>query len=108
LEWQANTFASELLMPRAMVLAEWNRVYPSRKSISLAELEPHQRKIMISEMVARGSVRTDPAGVANVCLEHVARPLSQTFQVSPQAMRIRLEKVGFLTRRKASELTLQG
>jgi hypothetical protein len=37
-------------------------------------------------------------------LEHCSRPLAEKFQVSAEAMRIRLEGMGFLLRKKEPSL----
>jgi hypothetical protein len=37
-------------------------------------------------------------------LEHCSRPLADRFQVSPEAMRIRLEGIGLLARQKEPSL----
>jgi hypothetical protein len=37
-------------------------------------------------------------------LKHGSRPLAEKFQVSPEAMRIRLEGMGFLLRKKEESL----
>lgn len=99
IEWQADFYASCLLMPKAMVLAAWcqrfgnlnpqilkvrNRATAPDRSV-FENMERHKQEQLIREFV---------------------RPFAQKFQVSVTAMRIRLEKLGLLLRDVASQQSL--
>jgi len=53
--------------------------------------------------VARGFKLGDHA-IDDMLLEHCSRPLADKFQVSAEAMRIRLEDLGLLLRKKEASL----
>ncbi|MDW8266080.1 MAG: ImmA/IrrE family metallo-endopeptidase, partial [Gemmataceae bacterium] len=88
LEYQANRFASCLLMPREMVKRAWHEWRGSMDPIYLADL----RAVV-------GDFGTDES-----VLENAIRPLAGTFQVSAEAMRIRLEDMGLLLRKRGASL----
>ena len=69
IELQADAFAAALLMPRAEVITHWQRLIDSGRRI-------------------RPGARQDEL------IEVAVRPLAETFEVSAQAMRIRLEGLG--------------
>lgn len=103
-EWQADVFSANLLMPRRMVLAAWEALHGSLDPIVLANLRKDERRIL-DEMVARNVVvPADQADVDNALLEWCGLALAERFEVSGEAMRIRLEELGLLTRK--SERTL--
>ena len=83
-EWQANHYASCLLMPRPMIVAAWNDRFPD-----------HRRRVL--------QPRT-PCGEADrrerdtQDLDRLCRPLARRFGVSAIAMRIRLKRLGLLRR----------
>ena len=52
----------------------------------------------------RGSLGMDGETIDNTLLEWYGLPLAEKFQVSPEAMRIRLEEMGFLVRKKEQML----
>jgi Zn-dependent peptidase ImmA (M78 family) len=95
-EWQANYFASSLLMPERLVLNAWRAKYGENPMTS-AQLWPHKGTILLREAMRRGSLNGGDDETA-LLFEWAARPLAMTFKVSPQAMRIRLEGIGLLTR----------
>lgn len=78
-EWQADKFASCLLMPRADVLALWS------------ELRPDGCEIAIADIVAAAGGLDAEAAIQRFC-----RPLAERFEVSAQAMGIRLRDVGLI------------
>lgn len=82
IEWQADAFAAHILMPRHMVVRAWEK------------LRGTSNPIFIEENVSLASTgqqrfRLGPA-------EAIACELSSTFEVSPQAMKIRLRNIGLL------------
>jgi Zn-dependent peptidase ImmA (M78 family) len=96
-EWQADFYASCLLMPRKLVMAAWDEMFPDRKPRVLRpETSIGHPYVEIERM-------TDEFGNAigaadDFVLENFSRPLAEQFMVSPIAMRIRLEKLGLLHR----------
>ena len=97
IEWQADFFSSCLLMPRKMIKQAWR----DRFGDDYPRIPRRMDRIFVPPNV-------DDETVADVCsfnqrrdneaLEHIARPFSKQFLVSPVAMRIRLEKLGLLHR----------
>jgi hypothetical protein len=88
IEFQANRFASCLLMPRDMVKRGWHEWRGNMDPMYLADLRAEVSGDISDELV----------------LENAVRPFAATFQVSPEAMRIRCEGMGFLLRRKEALL----
>jgi len=89
-EWQADMFASYLLMPNRLVVAAWEEWRGNLDAVILQDLPP-----------ARASAGRDPASAT---LEQFAKPLAERFEVSAEAMRIRLEKLGLLMRERPNLL----
>lgn len=102
-EWQANYFAAALLMPRSMVTRAWLETFGNMQPISPADLA-HKRQEIWEELR-----HTWPGNASelttDMILEYAARPLAKTFQVSPEAMRIRLEDMKLLHRKKQTSLS---
>lgn len=97
-EWQADFYASCLLMPRKLVFAAWDEAFPDRKQRVLQPFAPIDHpfvEIARSESLIPGAAFTEGEDQA---LERFARPFAEKFLVSPAAMRIRLEKLGLLHR----------
>jgi Zn-dependent peptidase ImmA (M78 family) len=89
-EWQADFYASCLLMPRKMVFTAWNEAFPDRKPRVLQPETPVDHPFV---EIARAFDESE-----DQALECLARPFAERFLVSPIAMRIRLEKLGQLHR----------
>jgi hypothetical protein len=89
-EWQADTYAGYLLMPKALIVAAWREWRGSLDPVVLADLP--------AAPVADGR---DPASAT---LDRFSRPLAERFEVSAESMRIRLEKLGLLLRERPSTL----
>jgi hypothetical protein len=89
-EWQADTFASYLLMPKALVVAAWTEWRGNLDPVVLADLPP----------VHVANCRD----AANATLDRFSKPLAEKFEVSAEAMRIRLEKLGLLLRERPNTL----
>jgi hypothetical protein len=81
-EVQANRFAACLQMPREMVKRVWHEWRGGMDPIRLGELRD----------------QTGTAAADEQVLEEACRPLADKFEVSAQAMRIRLEGMGLLVR----------
>jgi len=84
-EWQADYFAGCLLMPREVVRSEWQGWRGNLEPVAVQQLPPAR-------------ISNDPAVNENAALERFCRPLADVFEVSAEAMRIRLEHLGFLLR----------
>lgn len=97
-EWQADFYASCLLMPRNLVRAAWNERFPDRRPRVISPDAPVEHSFVeIKRFECRipGLEFTESVEEA---MDRFARPLAEQFQVSPIAMRIRLEKLGLLHR----------
>jgi Zn-dependent peptidase ImmA (M78 family) len=90
IEYQANRFASCLLMPREMLKRSWHEWHGSMEPICLTDLR----------------IRNGADGTDESLMENAVRPLAIKFQVSPEAMRIRTEAMQLLLRKR--EVTLFG
>ena len=104
IEYQANRFASCLLMPREMVKRAWHEQYGSTDPIYLDDLRTKRQQILTAEVLRRGGFKSGEDAETHMLLEHASRPLAETFEVSPDAMRIRLEGMGLLLRKKERTL----
>lgn len=104
IEYQANRFASCLLMPREMVKRAWHELRGNMDPIYLDDLRANQEHILTAEILRRGGFKSGDNAIDNMLLEHASRPLAQTFEVSPDAMRIRLEGMKLLARERGNSL----
>lgn len=104
IEYQANRFASCLLMPREMIKRAWHEWRGAMEPIYLADLEARRQEILRAELVRRGGFKTGENAETNMLFEHACRPLAQKFEVSADAMRIRLEGMKLLQRKKEPSL----
>lgn len=95
IEVQANRFASCLLMPREMVKRAWHEWRGSMDAIYLDDLAA------ASGLSPTGS-EDDP--IAQSLFKEAARPLAGTFEVSPDAMHIRLKSMKLLLHKKERTL----
>lgn len=89
-EWQADTFASYLLMPKKLIVAAWQQWRGGLDPVALDTLP-----------ASSGHDHRDPGDLR---LEQFCKPMAETFEVSAEAMRIRLEKLGFLLREAPNTL----
>jgi hypothetical protein len=97
-EWQADFHSSCVLMPRKMIFAAWDDLFPDRKQRVLKPPTPINHSFV---EIPRGDCRIgklDCLETDDEALDRFARPLAERFLVSPIAMRIRLEKLGLLHR----------
>jgi len=83
MEWQADTFAGHLLMPKEMVFETWREVQ--------GDLDPYVAVDEIADLSARWGLAEDETPTVSV-----ARDLAPRFQVSGQAMQIRLVGLGLI------------
>ena len=103
-EWQADFFAACLMMPREMVLKAWENHHGSLKPMTLTDLRQRETEIIQSEVLRRGGLGMDCETIDNALLDWYSRPLAKQFQVSSEAMRIRLEEIHLLKRKKEATL----
>ena len=103
-EVQANRLAACILMPREMVKRAWHQSVGSMDPVYLDDLQAKRKQILTAEVLRRGGFKSGDDAIDNMLLEHVARPLAQTFEVSPDSMRIRLEGLQLLLRKKEPSL----
>lgn len=98
-EWQADLYASYLLMPKSMVMRAWSSQISSGRPqlVRRAHRIPLERVSgldpQLSKTLAKFEAQRD-----DEALDHFARPFAEMFKVSASAMRIRLEKLGLLHR----------
>ena len=97
-EWQADFYASCLLMPRKLVFAAWDEMFPDRKPRVLAPENPINHPFVEVPRISCHLGDVDWSESDNDALDGIARPFAEKFLVSPIAMRIRLEKLGLLHR----------
>jgi Zn-dependent peptidase ImmA (M78 family) len=100
-EWQAETFASYLLLPRERVLKEWSALRASAEPFTFdvnSHGSPALRKLwfgLASDGVeARRLFARECAGL----FDKIAADLAKIFEVSTPAMRVRLEGLKLLQR----------
>jgi hypothetical protein len=97
-EWQADFYASCLLMPRKLVFAAWDQIFPDRKQRILAPETPIDHPFVEISQIIHCDGDREYLESEDMALDRIARPLAEIFLVSPIAMRIRLEKLGLLHR----------
>jgi len=97
-EWQADYYASCLLMPRKLVFAAWNEMFPDGKSRVIQPDLPVKHPFVEVPLAAWEVCGHDWPESVDDALDRIARPLAERFLVSPIAMRIRLENLGLLLR----------
>jgi hypothetical protein len=96
-EIQADIFAGYLLMPRTQVIRAWQRLNGPER-LKLGKVGSEWAYLSAAASLGRGCIHTDPHERQNEVVELLIQPLAEQFQVSPQAMRIRLERLGMIVR----------
>lgn len=107
-EWQADFYSSCLLMPRKLVFAAWDAMFPDRKQRVLQPRTPISHPYVEIPRIDCRIGDIDCSETDDDALDRIARPLAETFLVSPIAMRIRLEKLGLLLREVPHQRVLAG
>jgi Zn-dependent peptidase ImmA (M78 family) len=97
-EWQADFYASCLLMPRKLVFAAWDAMFPDRKQRVLQPWTPIPHPYVEIPRINYRVGDLECSEPDDDALDRIARPFAERFLVSPIAMRIRLEKLGLLLR----------
>ena len=96
-EVQADLYASSLLMPRKLIVRAWSERFGNENPRKLRRRDRVALPNDASDDVAT-AVRSFHQDRDDQVLENFSNPFAQQFQVSPVAMRIRLEKLGLLHR----------
>ena len=108
MEWQADFYASCLLMPPRLVHAEWHDRLGRTKPLLLSDLRPNRTVLMRAETLIREQGRGAAEAVDDALFENVAERIARRFGVSRTAMRIRLEKLGLLLRAEPRQQPMMG
>ena len=103
-EWQADFYASCLLMPRKLVIAAWGEMFPDHKQRILQPRNPIDHPFVEVPRIGKFNCSQTDENALN----RIAQPLAERFLVSPIAMRIRLEKLRLLLREVPPPRTLNG
>ena len=96
-EWQADFYASCLLMPRKLVMAAWDEAFPDGKPRVLKSATPFNGFVEFNRETYVTPLRVETE-TDDQALDRFAASFAREFLVSPIAMRIRLEKLGLLHR----------
>jgi hypothetical protein len=107
-EWQADFYASCLLMPRKLVMTAWDEMFPDRKPRVLRPEMPIRHPYVELERMTDEFGKLIGAGADDFVLQNFVRSLAEQFIVSPTAMRIRLEKLGLLHREVPQQRMVAG
>lgn len=109
MEWQADYFASCILMPREMVHWHWRRRFPKIPEIHFEDMArcawAYRRKKRGGLVKAGGALRRMKEPQHVWIFEEVAKEFTRIFRVSAAAMRIRLETLGLLVGEERSQNT---
>ncbi len=108
LEWQANHFASCIVMPQKLVHQAWIDRFGHARPLQVKQLRPNQQVMRRAEEIIYRHGRSESAAVNEALLESVALPLARRFKASKPAMRIRLEKLGLLVNEAPRQRRLAG
>ena len=98
IEWQADFYASCLLMPRKLVFAAWDEMFPDRKQRVIQPRIPIEHRYVEITRLEGFFAGGEFPEKDDLVLEQFAKPFAKKFLVSPVAMRIRLENLGLLHR----------
>ncbi len=91
-------------MPRKLVNAAWDAWRGDLKAVALEDLRSKEHEILTPEILRRIGVKSADDASDNMLMEQFSRPLAKQFQVSPEAMRIRLEQFALLVRKRVPTL----
>lgn len=103
IEWQAENFSSFLLLPRERVLDAWGQRPPFVFDVH-EHASRELRKLWISLRPDQATARAMFRAECEAMFDQFAGPLAELFQVSKQAMQIRLEGVGLLRRSRLAAI----
>ena len=101
-EWQADTFAAFVLMPRNLVHAAWAEFRGGDdRPVELRELRAAHAT---SPLFYRGQPAATEEERDNAVKEDFCWPLAERFEVSREAMRYRLEGLELIVRERPATL----
>lgn len=101
-EWQADTFAAYLLMPRKLVFEAWSKFRGGDdRAIEVREIHDARSELPI---LYRGQLATSEEEIDNAVKEEFCRPLAEQFEVSRESMRIRLVELELIVRKRPTTL----
>jgi Zn-dependent peptidase ImmA (M78 family) len=101
-EWQADTFAASLLMPRKMVYSAWSEFRGGDAGpVEIRELHDAHAE---SSVLIRGQTAATAAELEFAVQNEFCRPLAEQFEVSREAMRIRLVELNLIVRERPQTL----
>jgi hypothetical protein len=101
-EWQADAFAAFVLMPRKLIHAAWADFRGGdERPVELRELHAAHGR---STLFYRGQPAATEDERDNAVKEDFCRPLAEAFEVSREAMRIRLEGLNLIVRERPATL----
>lgn len=100
-EWQADAFAAYLLMPRRLVFDAWVAFRGDERSVETRELYTTRSGVPI---LYRGKPATSDEERDNALKEDFCQPLAERFEVSREAMRIRLECLELIVKERPAML----
>jgi hypothetical protein len=104
IELQADAFAAALLMPQPAIAAHWQRLIgPERLKVS--ELRGRAGVFLAAALAGPSH---EPRTQHDALIEFFVRPMAEVFEVSPPAMRIRLERLGLIVHDAEPTLSLFG
>jgi len=106
-EWQANFYASCLLMPRKLVIEAWRARFGSTNARILKRKDhiplPADGDVNVTAAIRQFDQQRDEEA-----MNRFVRPFAEEFAVSMVAMRIRLERLGLLLREVPHQRILIG
>jgi hypothetical protein len=85
-------------MPRKMIFAAWNEMFPDRKQRILQPRTPISHSFVEIQPICFDLGAFKVFESDDEALDRFCQPLAKHFIVSPIAMRIRLKKLGLLLR----------
>jgi hypothetical protein len=86
------------LPPAGQLASRGHRSRLPAAGIRLSDLRSRRAQLSVEVTLRRGGFPVDPRGQQDEVIELKVRPLAEEFQVSPRAMRIRLERLGMIVR----------
>lgn len=105
IEWQADAFAANLLMPRKMMHTAWFELRGDDKPVVMSDLrELYNINLAGEPLYCRGRIAESREDRDVAYKEVFCKPLADAFQVSPEAMRIRIEELKLLVEKRIPKL----
>ena len=99
-EWQADAYAANLLMPRKLIFDAWSAFRNGdERAIELGEI---RSRVSASPLIQQGI--SSQEDYDNRSKEEFCRPLAEQFHVSREAMRIRLESLNLIVLQREATL----